>query len=141
MTTEQQEKLYELEETTIVSYNFDLFKNQIIFELKNEWTNCEHSGKQYKVIFKNVSAFSFIYESGELDDLEIVEWDPAEYRLEFTSISFLNKINTSFSGDGKEWLSQYKPCYNVAIEMELKTLLINATDIIVDDEVFKIDGQ
>lgn len=135
MTTEQQEKISErLDEATITSYNFDLFKNQIIFELKHDDT-----GEQHKVIFKNVSAFSFIYDSGDLDDLEIVEWDPAEYRLEFTSISFWNKINSSLSG--AEWTPQCKPCYNVAIEIELKTLLINATDIIVDDEVFKIDDQ
>ena len=138
MTKEQQEKLSELlDETTIISYNFDLFKSQIIFELKNEYTNCEHSCEQYKVIFKNVSAFSFIYDSGDLDDLEIIEWDPAEDRLEFTSISFWNKINSSLSG--AEWTPQYKPCYNVVIEIWSKILLINAADIVVDDEVFKID--
>lgn len=133
MTTEQQEQLdARLAEATIISYNFDLFKNQIIFELRHDYT-----GEQHTVIFKNVSAFSFIYDSGELDDLELVEWDSADGRLEFTSISFWNKINSSLSG--AEWTSNYKPCYNVVIEIWSKTLLINAADIIVDNEVFKID--
>lgn len=133
MTKEQQEQISaRLDEATITSYNFDLFKNQIVFELRHDYT-----GERHTVIFKNVSAFSFLYDSGELDDLEIVEWDSSEYRLELTSISFWNKINASLSG--AEWTSQCKPCYNVAIEIWLKSLLINAAEIIVDGEVFKID--
>lgn len=135
MTTEQQEKISErLEEATITSYDFDLFKSQIIFELKHDYT-----GEQHKVIFKNVSAFSFIYDYGELDNLELVEWDSVDGRLELTSISFWNKINASLSG--AEWTSEYKPCYNVVIEIWFKTLLINAAEIIVDGEAFKIDEQ
>lgn len=135
MTTEQEDQLDErLAEATITSYDFDLFKNQIIFELKHDDT-----GKQHKVIFKNVSAFSFIYDYGELDNLELVEWDSVNGRLELTSISFWNKINASLSG--AEWTSKYKQCYNVVIEIWFKTLLISATDIIVDDEVFKIDNE
>lgn len=135
MTSEQANRLTErLDEATIISYDFDLFKNQIIFELKHDDTE-----EQHNVIFKNVSAFSFIYDSGELDDLKLEEWDFVDGRLELTSISFWNKINGSL--DGAEWMSEYKPCYNVVIEVWFKTLLINATDIIVDDEVFKIDKE
>ena len=135
MTKEQQEKISEcLDEATITSYIFDLFKNQIIFELKQDDT-----GEQHKVIFKNVSAFSYVYDTGELDDLQLEEWDPVNGRLELTSISFWNKINSSLSG--AEWASEYKQCYNVVIEIWYKTLLINATDIIVDNEVFKIDNK
>lgn len=38
-------------------------------------------------------------------------------------------------------MSEYKLCYNVVIEMWNKTLFINATDITVDDETFKIDEK
>ncbi len=134
MTKEQEEKIYErIDEATITSYFFDLFKNQMIFELRQDYT-----GERHKVIFKNVSTFSYIYDTGELDALQLEEWDPVNGRLELTSISFWNKkINASLSG--AEWASEYKQCYNVVIEIWGKVLLINATDVIVDDEVFKID--
>lgn len=140
MKLDIQEEIYEsVYESTIVKYDFDLFKKQISFNL-SRYDNIEQYTK-HKIIFKNVSAFNYINNTGELNKLIIEEWNPNDDILEFTSISFLNSSSSSFYGDGSKWLSQYKPCYNIAIEIGCSILLINATDIIVDDKTFKIGNE
>jgi len=140
MKLDIQEKIYEsVYESTILKYNFDLFKKQISFNLRR-YDNIEQY-TEHKIIFKNVSAFNYINNTGELNKLIIEEWNPNDDILEFTSISFLNNSSSSFYGDGSKWLSQYKPCYNIAIEIGCSILLINSTNIIIDSQDYIISEK
>lgn len=138
MKSETQEEIYEsVYESTIVKYDFDLYKKQICFNLMRCDNDEQHA--EHNVVFRNVSAFNYINNSGELSELIIEEWNPNDDILEFTSISFLDKSTSSFQDDGSEWLSQYKPCYNIAIEIGNSILLINSTNIIIDGQDYIIN--
>lgn len=122
-----------LAESIIMDYKFDLFSNELIFDLI-----MLESGKlsTFHVVFNNISALNYVYREGNMDKITLNAESRGQYNLEFTSITFLKNTEITFEKDGKEWLSQYMPKYNIAIEIGTRILLACAESITINDKKY-----
>ena len=113
--------------STINDIDFNVSNKEIKFDLTlNENGNISHHIMQ----FKNVTSFLWIEKP---KDSPIYSFPDCDY-YELTSIIF-EKIDTKTEDD---WLKQYPMDYNVVIEIWETALLINATELSIDNQHFSI---
>lgn len=112
----------------ISNINIDMLKKLIRFDLAiddgDERTSCVLEIKNYS---------SFLWLEKDKYTHESYDFSKCDY-YELTSIIF-KKITTNTEND---WLKQYPMDYNVAIEIWETALLINATEVSIDNQHFSI---
>ena len=112
----------------ISNINIDMLKKLIRFDLAiddgGERTSCVLEIKNYS---------SFLWLEKDKYTHESYDFSKCDY-YELTSIIF-KKITTNTEND---WLKQYPMDYNVAIEIWETALLINATEVSIDNQHFSI---
>lgn len=112
----------------INNINIDILKKLIRFDLTindgDEKTSCVLEIKNYS---------SFLWLEKDKYTHESYDFSKCDY-YELTSI-ILKKITTNTEND---WLKQYPMDYNVAIEIWETALLINATELSIDNQSFSI---
>ena len=100
-------------------------------EIKLDLTLNENGNKSNHTLrFKNVTSFVWIEKP---KDRPLYSFPKCDY-YELTSIIF-KEIHTYTEND---WLSQYPMGYNVAIEIWETALLINSTELSIDNQSFSI---
>lgn len=100
-------------------------------EIKLDLTLNENGNKSNHTLrFKNVTSFVWIEKP---KDRPLYSFPKCDY-YELTSIIF-KEIRTYTEND---WLSQYPMEYNVAIEIWETALLINSTELSIDNQSFSI---
>lgn len=113
--------------STINDINFDVSNKEIIFDLTlNESGNVSHHTMQ----FKNVTSFLWIEKPV---DSQGYSFSNCDY-YELTSITF-KQIRAKADND---WLNQYLMGYNVVIEIWETALLINSSELLIDNQLFLI---
>lgn len=113
--------------STINDIDFNVSNKEITFKLTlTDNGNISHHTMQ----FKNVTAFLWIEKP---KDSQAYSFPDCDY-YELTSITF-EKIDTKTEND---WLQQYPMEYNVAIEIWETALLINAKELLIDNQHFSI---
>lgn len=111
--------------STINDIDFNMSNKEITFKLTlTDNGNISHHTMQ----FKNVTAFLWIERP---KDSQLYSYPDCDY-YELTSITF-EKIGTKTEND---WLNQYLMEYNVVIEIWETALLINATELSIDNQLF-----
>ena len=116
--------------STINDIDFNVSNKEIKFDLTlNENGNTSHHTMQ----FKNVASFLWIEKP---KDSQIYSFPDCDY-YELTSITF-EKIGTKTEND---WLKQYLMEYNVVIEIWETALLVNATELLIDNQLFPIPNS
>lgn len=118
-----------LAESTIMDYEFDLYRNEVRFNLI---LLDDYKRTVFYVVFNGVTAFNYVLRDGDIDPCYINIEDKRQYYLEFTSIIFLDDAKIKFESDSNNWLSQYIPKYNIAIEIYDRILLLSASSITID---------
>ena len=108
--------------------NIDMLRKIIRFELT---TIDGGKKKSYVLEIKNCS--SFLWLEKDKYTHETYDFSKCDY-YELTSVDFI-KISTNTTN---EWLKQYSMDYNIAIEIWETALLINATDLSINDQHFII---
>lgn len=114
--------------STIKNINVDLLKKEITFDLL-----LIENGKESKHELKFVNCISFLWIEKDKYSNELYDFSKCDY-YELTSVN-LGSINAT--SDDK-WLKQYPMEYNVAVEIWESALLINADEIIIDQQRFPI---
>lgn len=114
--------------STIKNINVDLLKKEITFDLL-----LIENGKESKHELKFVNCISFLWIEKDKYSNELYDFSKCDY-YELTSVN-LGSINAT--SDDK-WLKQYPMEYNVAVEIWESALLINADEIIMDQQRFPI---
>lgn len=114
--------------STIKNINVDLLKKEITFDLL-----LIENGKESKHELKFVNCISFLWIEKDKYSNELYDFSKCDY-YELTSVN-LGSINAT--SDDK-WLKQYPMEYNVAVEIWESALLINADEIIIDQQRFSI---
>ena len=113
--------------STINDINFNMSNKEITFKLTlTDNENISHHTMQ----FKNVMSFLWIEKP---KDSQAYSFSDCDY-YELTSITF-EKIDTKTEDD---WLNRYLMEYNVVIEIWETALLINATELSIDNQHFSI---
>lgn len=116
--------------STINDINFDMSNKEITFKLTlTDNENISHHTMQ----FKNVMSFLWIEKP---KDSQTYSFSDCDY-YELTSITF-EKIDTKTEDD---WLNRYLMEYNVVIEIWETALLINATELLIDNQLFSIPNS
>lgn len=112
---------------TIEHMDFNVSNKEIKFDL----TLNENGNKSNHTLrFENVTSFVWIEKP---KDRPLYSFPKCDY-YELTSIIF-KEIRTYTEND---WLSQYPMGYNVAIEIWETALLINSTELSIDNQSFSI---
>ena len=114
--------------SVINDVRFDLPKKEILFCL----TLVDNGETTYHTL-KFINCRSFMWIEKPISNHDLYDYRNCDY-YELTEIS-IKKINTN-SDD--EWLKQYPMEYNIAIEIWETALLINATELLVDQKNFKL---
>ena len=116
--------------STINDINFSMSNKEITFKLTlTDNENISHHTMQ----FKNVMSFLWIEKP---KDRQTYSFSDCDY-YELTSITF-EKIDTKTEDD---WLNRYLMEYNVVIEIWETALLINATELLIDNKLFLIPNS
>ncbi|MGG3675515.1 hypothetical protein ABEU95_02085 [Heyndrickxia faecalis] len=128
--------LNEMWAAIIESYEFDILKNTISFELKTIDNGYEN---KYKVVFEGVTAWYFVENTGE-ERLNIkADVEEGDY-LELTSIDFymggIGEIKPSSIKE--DWVNQYYSNANFALEIWDALLLIEAKSIIINGNKYPV---
>ncbi|MFN2746773.1 hypothetical protein ACINLE_18475 [Bacillus sp. z60-18] len=130
--------LNEMWAAVIEKYEFDMLKNSISFELKTIDNGLE---TKHKMIFKGVSAWYFIEDSGEDRFNTIDETEDQDY-LELTSIDFykngIGQIKPSSIEE--DWVNQYYSNANFALEIWDALLLVEAKSIIINGNKYEVNN-
>ncbi|QHZ45959.1 YxiG family protein [Bacillus sp. NSP9.1] len=130
--------LNEMWAAVIEKYEFDMLKNSISFELKTIDNGLE---AKHKMIFKGVSAWYFIEDSGEDRFNTIDETEDQDY-LELTSIDFykngIGQIKPSSIEE--DWVNQYYSNANFALEIWDALLLVEAKSIIINGNKYEVNN-
>lgn len=113
--------------STINDISFDVSNKKIKFELtlKEDETITHHTMQ-----FENVTSFLWIEKQKDSQEYSFSE---CEY-YELTSVI----IDKTITNTEDVWLKQYPMEYNVAIEIWETALLINATELSIDNQHFKL---
>ena len=113
--------------SVISDLDFNVSKKEIKFSLMLE----DNGEKTYHILqFINVTSFLWVE---HLKESQAYDYAECEY-YELTSIVLKR---TAVSSEG-EWLKQYPLEYNVAIEIWETALLINATEVFIDGQHYRI---
>ena len=116
--------------STINDINFNMSNKEITFKLT--LTDNENISN-HTMQFKNVMSFLWIEKP---KDSQAYSFSDCDY-YELTSITF-EKIDTKTEDD---WLNRYLMEYNVVIEIWETALLINATELLIDNQLFSIPNS
>lgn len=117
------------------SFNIDVLTHTIIL---NADVIDDDKCVTYKVVFKGVSAFYFLEDSGE-KRLNPPKPDNGDY-TEITSIDYYpNGIGTiSIKSSSESWVNQYFSSANFALELWNSMLLIEARSVTINDYEFEV---
>jgi len=113
--------------STINDIDFNMANKEIIFKL----TVTDNGNISYHTMhLRNVTSFLWIERP---KDSQLYSYPHCDY-YEITEINF-DRISTKTEND---WLNQYPMEYNVVIEIWETALLVNATEILIDNQLFSI---
>lgn len=113
--------------STINSIDFNMSNKEILFKLT---LTDKGNISNHSMLFKNVSSFLWIEKP---KDSKLYSYASCDY-YELSSIT-IEKICADTDND---WLNQYLMEYNVAIEIWETALLINATEVSIDNQSYLI---
>ncbi|QNU39023.1 hypothetical protein IC801_07395 [Geobacillus sp. 44B] len=126
--------LNEMWATVVKSFHIDILSHTISLNVK-----VVDNEKYYKIVFKGVSSFYFVENSGD-SRLNPVDPEDGDY-IELTSIDYykngIGKIHISLS---KEiWVGEYFSSANFVLEFWEALLFIEAKSIVINGEEFLVD--
>lgn len=128
--------LNDLWASIIESYEFDILKNTISFELKAIDNGCEN---KYRIVFAGVSAWYFVKNASEKRLNKMVALNEGDY-LELTSIDFyeggigqIKPLSTE-----ENWVNHYYSNANFALEIWNALLLVEAKTIIINGYKYNV---
>lgn len=113
--------------SNINSVDYNMSNKEISFKLT---LNDDGNISKHTMQFKNVSSFLWIERPKDSKLYNYADWD----YYELSSVIF-EKIYIKTDDD---WLNQYLMEYNVIIEIWETALLINATEVIIDNQSYSI---
>ncbi len=120
-------------ESTITGIDTDLLRHSITFKLK---LLPEYNERLIELVFEGVSAYHFfnntIKRRKQFHEYEIGNF------LELTTIDLIeSECSIQLNGD-EEWYEHFGGSANVYIEICTRLLLIEATKVIIDGQVFEL---
>lgn len=114
--------------STINNIDFNVLEKEIKFDLTlTDNGNISHHTMQ----FKNVTAFMWLEKDKYTH--ESYDFSKCDY-YELTSIL----LEKTLTNTNDEWLKQYSMEYNVVVEIWETALLINTTEVIIDNKKYLI---
>lgn len=128
--------LNDLWASIIESYEFDILKSTISFELKTIDNGCEN---KYRIVFAGVSTWYFVKNAGEKRLNKIAALNEDDY-LELTSIDFYEEGIGQIKPLSTEenWVNHYYSNANFALEIWNALLLVEAKTIIINGYKYNV---
>jgi hypothetical protein len=126
--------LNEMWATVVESFHIDILSHTISLNVK-----VVDNEKYYKIVFKGVSSFYFVENSGD-SRLNSVDPEDGDY-TELTSIDYYqNGIGKIHISSAKEtWVDEYFSSANFVLEFWEALLFIEAKSIVINGEEFLVD--
>jgi len=114
--------------STINDIDFNVLEKEIKFNL-----TLNTNGKKTHHIMKFVNVTSFLWLEKDKYTHKSYDFSKCDY-YELTSIL----LEKTLANTDDKWLKQFSMEYNVVIEIWETALLINATEVLIDDEKYLI---
>src|SRR5699024_7299207 len=128
--------LNDLWASIIESYEFDILKNTISFELKTIDNGCEN---KYRIVFAGVSAWYFVKNASEKRLNKMVALNEGDY-LELTYIELYDRgiIQIKCISTEENWLNHYYSNAKFALEIWNALLLVEVKTIIINGYKYNV---